>query len=79
MPNNELLSWDDALGQLADGMLHIGNSVPDVGTFGEFVAKYWSQSYEKPEWFDTWHVQYLCHSLEQAMSDNKFNRLRICF
>ena len=72
MPNNELLSWDDALGQLADGMLHIGNSVPDVGTFGEFVAKYWSQSYEKPEWFDTWHVQYLCHSLEQAMSDNKF-------
>jgi hypothetical protein len=71
MPDKDLLSWDDALEQMAEGMLSIGNSVPDVGTFGEFVSKYWSQSYEKPEWFDTWHVQYLCNALEQAMSDGK--------
>src|SRR3990167_6318146 len=69
--HEDLLSYDDALANLADGILGESLGVPDVGSFKNFVEKYWSQSYERPNLFLTWHVGYLCEELEAAMAAGK--------
>jgi len=55
----------DALEQLSSNL--IDEEEFHVGTFYEFIRDVWSQSFDKPEHFQLWHVQKVCRDVEKAM------------
>ena len=66
---NEVVTVADALARLSEGLST--NQKQSIGSFHEFVVDIWSQSFERPELFDTWHVGVITEDAERALSDNK--------
>jgi len=60
------LSYNDAILQLADTLEGVEQTAK-IGSFWEFVRDVWSQSFEKPELFNAWHVGYLAEDIQDAV------------
>ena len=41
-------------------------------SFFEFVRDVWAYSYDAPDLFNTWHVQYLCDQVQRDIDDRKY-------
>ena len=60
------LSYQDALLQIADKLQGVDQDYK-IGSFWEFVRDVWSQSFDKPELFNAWHVGYLAEDIQDAV------------
>ena len=59
----------DALQKLSEGLSSVQKA--KVGSFQEFVRNIWSQSYDRPELFNTWHVDMITDDAERAVEEKK--------
>jgi len=59
----------DALQKLSEGLSSVQKA--KVGSFQEFVRNIWSQSYDRPELFNTWHVDMITDDVERAVEEKK--------
>jgi hypothetical protein len=65
MPNIKEVRLREALEQLSTNL--IDEQSVHIGTFYEFIRDIWSQGFDKPEHFSLWHVQKICHDVEECM------------
>ncbi len=63
------ISYEDALAKLADGLM-AANRV-NIGSFFDFVRDIWSQGYESPEYFYSWHIKVLCEDVQKTINEKK--------
>ena len=70
MPNE--ITLNSALELMAQQLEGIepGTHKPVVGSFGDFVRDIWSKGFEKPEYFDAWHVGRICDDVDQALEED---------
>lgn len=70
LPNNsnQGMSYIEAIKHLSNELTGAGKDTVEIGTFWEFVRDIWSLSFDKPELFSEWHVQYLAEDIEDAVS-----------
>lgn len=66
---DEVVTVADALARLSAGLSKTQKH--SIGSFHEFILNIWSQSFERPELFDTWHVGVIAEDAERALSDRK--------
>ena len=63
----EVVTLREAFGLLSTGIKNSDKVA--IGTFWEFVRDVWSLSFERPELFKAWHVQFLCEELEATINE----------
>ena len=63
----EVVTLREAFGLLSTGIKD--SEKVAIGTFWEFVRDVWSLSFERPELFRAWHVQFLCEELEATINE----------
>ena len=63
----EVVTLKEAFGLLSTGIKNSDKVA--IGTFWEFVRDVWSLSFERPELFKAWHVQFLCEELEATINE----------
>tara|TARA_R110000765_G_scaffold238530_1_gene341230 strand:+ start:47 stop:1690 length:1644 start_codon:yes stop_codon:yes gene_type:complete len=63
----EVVTLKEAFGLLSTGIKN--SDKVSVGSFWEFVRDVWSLSFERPELFKAWHVQFLCEELEATVNE----------
>jgi|TARA_R110000803_G_scaffold61617_3_gene121553 hypothetical protein len=66
---DEVVTVADALARLSAGLS--STQKHSIGSFHEFILNIWSQSFERPELFDTWHVGVIAEDAERALADRK--------
>ena len=66
---NEVVTVADALARLSEGLSTTQKH--SIGSFHEFIIDIWSQSFERPELFNTWHVGVIAEDAERALADGK--------
>lgn len=68
MPD-ELISYSEAFSLLAKKIEE--SPTFKIGSFEEFLINVFSQSFDKPDWFSTWHVKYMAEKVEEAWENHK--------
>ncbi|MBI2020135.1 hypothetical protein HYS94_01825 [Candidatus Daviesbacteria bacterium] len=69
--SQSLLTYKQALTNLADSLLTRDEKSIKIGGFYEFVRDIWSKSYEHPERFKMFHIEVICHDVEEALATGK--------
>ena len=64
---DEIITVADALAKLSEGLT--AQQKINIGSFHEFIVNIWSQSFERPELFDTWHVGVIAEDAERAVNE----------
>ena len=65
----EVVTLKEAFGLLSTGIKNSDKVA--IGSFWEFVRDIWGLSFERPELFRAWHVQFLCEELEATIKEKK--------
>ena len=63
----EVVTLKEAFGLLSTGIKD--SEKVAIGTFWEFVRDIWADSFERPELFRAWHVEFLCTELEETLNE----------
>jgi len=63
----EVVTLKEAFGLLSTGIKD--SEKVAIGTFWEFVRDIWADSFERPELFKAWHVEFLCTELEETLNE----------
>jgi len=63
----EVVTLKEAFGLLSTGIKD--SEKVAIGTFWEFVRDIWADSFERPELFKAWHVEFLCNELEETLNE----------
>ena len=63
----EVVTLKEAFGLLSTGIKD--SEKVAIGTFWEFVRDIWADSFERPELFRAWHVEFLCNELEETINE----------
>ncbi len=67
----EVVTLKEAFGLLSAGIQN--SEKVAIGSFWEFTRDIWSQSFERPELFNAWHVEFLCTEMESTIYDEGLN------
>ena len=59
------ISFLEAFDKLSSNL--INEETLHIGGFYEFIRDIWSQGFDKPEHFQSWHVQKICQDVERCM------------
>lgn len=68
---SSLLTYEEALAEMAGVLDTTYTQAIKVGGFYEFVRDVWSHSYERPELFGAWHVGVICDDYQRALEEHK--------
>ena len=64
---NEVVTVADALAQLSAGLT--SQQKTKIGSFQEFITQIWSKSFERPDLFNSWHVNVIAEDAERAVEE----------
>ena len=65
MKNDDVITVDGAFQLLSQGL--IAQEKYQVGGFKDFVQNIWSQGYDNPEYFKTWHVGVIADDIQECV------------
>lgn len=66
---SDSISYEEAFKLIRDSLLN--SSVVAIGSFYDFVRDIWSQGYEYPEYFCSWHIKILCEDVQKSLAEGK--------
>ena len=67
--SQEVTTFARAFELLSDGLVR--DKKFNVGSFPDFLINVWSQGYDHPEYFQSWHVQLIAEDIERCLRDGK--------
>ena len=65
----QLVTYQEALEKAVDSLTT--ESQIKVGGFFDFIKDVWSKGYERPELFNSWHIELICDDVERSLQEKK--------